>query len=298
VGSLQSDESVKIAPEIAGRVAELPFQEGRPVAQGAVIVKLDDSLARAEIDQATARFELAEANLDRASRLAKTGAGTQQGRDEATAEFETARAALELGKVRLSKHTITAPFSGVVGLRAVSPGAFVAIGAVIVNLEKVDTLKVDFKVPEVFLADVANGQVIEVSVDALPGKTFQGTIYAINPMLDVNGRALEIRARLPNPEGVLRPGLFARIVVRGKTEQNVVLVPESALVPRGGENFVYRIAEGKAVETRVRLGERKAGEVAILEGVEPDTVIVVAGQQRLRDGAAVDPVPAGNRARS
>jgi membrane fusion protein (multidrug efflux system) len=117
-------------------------------------------------------------------------------------------------------------------------------------------------------------------------------------MLDVNGRALEIRARLPNPEGVLRPGLFARILVRGKTEQSVVLVPESALVPRGNENFVYRIAEGKAVETKVRLGERKAGEVAILEGVEPDAVIVTAGHQRLRDGAAVDAVPASNRARS
>jgi membrane fusion protein, multidrug efflux system len=298
IGGLRSDETVQIAPEIAGRIAALPFAEGREVKQGEIVVKLDDALARAEIDQATARFELGKASLERAERLAKTGAGTAQGRDEAYAEFETARAALELARVRLAKHSIAAPFSGVIGLRTVSPGAYVAIGAGIVNLEKIDSLKVDFKIPEVFLKDVVVGQTVTVTVDALPGETFQGTIYAINPMLDVNGRALDIRARLPNPDRNLRPGLFARIEIRGRTEQEVVLVPEAALVPRGGENFVFRVDGNKAVETKVRLGERRAGEVAILEGLPADATVVTAGQQRLRDGAVVEPVASANPARS
>jgi len=298
VGSLQSDESVKIAPEIAGRVAELPFTEGQPVKKGEVLVRLDDALARGEVDQATARHELAKANLDRAKRLARTGAGTEQREDEATAEFTSSRAALELAKVRLAKHTITAPFPGVVGIRNVSVGAFVAVGTEIVNFEKVDTLKVSFKVPETFLADVATGQNIEVGVDALPARAFPGTIYAINPMVDVNGRALEVRARLPNADRILRPGLFARVVIKGRQEQNVVLIPESALVPRGGDIFVYRVDGGKAIETKVRLGERKAGDVAILEGIGPETVVVTAGHHRLRDGAAVEAVEAVGSSRS
>ncbi len=291
IGSLQSDESVRIAPEIAGRLAEILFSEGDTVKQGDVLLKFDDSLVRAEVVQAQARQELAKANLGRATRLASTGAGTTQDRDEATAEFAQSQAAIELASVRQSKHAVTAPFAGVVGIRNVSVGAFVAIGTEIVNLEKIDALKVDFKVPEIFLAKIAVGQTIEVIVDAYPGRTFPGTIYAIDPMVDVNGRAIQLRARLPNPDRVLRPGLFARIVIKGLSEETAVFVPESALVPRGGESFVYRIDGDKAVETKVRLGERKGGEVAILEGIMPDAVVVTAGHQRLRDGTLVEVVP-------
>jgi membrane fusion protein (multidrug efflux system) len=131
---------------------------------------------------------------------------------------------------------------------------------------------------------------VEVSVDALPNKTFAGTIYAINPMVDVNGRALRIRARLPNADGTLRPGLFARLKVEGPRKENVVVVPESAIVPRGTDSFVYRIDEGTAVEVKVRLGERRAGFVAVVEGLEPNAIVVTAGQQRLRNGARVEVV--------
>lgn len=298
IGSLQSDESVRIAPEIAGRIAEIQFREGDAVKQGDVLLKFDDALAQAELAQARARHDLAKANLGRATRLASTGAGSTQDRDEAAAEFSTANAAIELASVRQSKHTITAPFDGVVGIRNVSVGAYVAIGTEIVNLEKIDTLKVDFKVPEIFLARIAVGQTIEVGVDAIAGRTFQGRIYAIDPMVDVNGRALQIRAGLPNPDRVLRPGLFARIVIKGMSEETAVFVPESALVPRGGDTFVYRVDGDRAVETKVRLGERTGGEVAIVEGVMPDAIVVTAGQQRLRNGAAVEVVAAPPAAKS
>lgn len=296
VGSLRSDENVQIAPEISGRVAEIRFGEGEPVKQGEILVILDDALARAEVSDTEARLNLAKANFERAETLSKSRNIAERTYDEARAAFETARAAYELAQVRLSKHTIRAPFSGIVGIRTLSPGAFVSIGTSLVNLEKIDVLKLDFKIPEIYLADIEVGQFVDVMVDALPQRKFQAEIYAINPLIDVNGRALQIRARLKNPDLVLRPGLFARVSVRGRVAREIVLVPESAIVPRAGETFVYRVEEGKAVETRVDLGNRRAGMVEIVSGVPANAVVVSAGHQRLKSGAQVDVVnrePAG-----
>jgi membrane fusion protein (multidrug efflux system) len=290
IGSLQSDESVQISSEIAGRVTEIPFGEGGPVKAGDIIVKLDDALAVAEVKDAEARFSLASGNLDRANTLAKSGNVTERARDEATANSETSRAALELSRVRLAKHTIRAPFPGVAGMRKVSPGAYVTAGQSIVNLEKIDSLKIDFTVPELFLADISNGQTVEIFVDALPGRSFIGTVYAIDPHIDVNGRALSIRARLENPELVLRPGLFARIKIKGPTRSNVVVIPESAVVPRGDDKIVFSIENGRAVEAKVRLGQRSNGRVEVLEGVRSDAIVVTAGQQKLKDGSLVDTI--------
>jgi membrane fusion protein (multidrug efflux system) len=288
IGSLQSDESVQIASEVAGRIKEIPLKEGQPVKEGDVLVKLDEALAEAEVADANARFAFAKANQERAQTLARQGNMSERLRDEANANAETTLAAVELSKTRLAKHTIRAPFSGTMGLRSVSPGAFIAIGQPMVNIEKIDTLKVDFKLPELYLEQIKTGQKLEVTVDALPGRTFDGEIYAINPHVDVNGRSLGIRARLPNTDGVLRPGLFARILVKGLTERQVVVVPESAVVPRGGENFIYAIEGGKAVESKVTLGNRKAGIVEVLDGLKDNATVVTAGQQRLRNGAQVE----------
>jgi len=288
IGSLQSDESVQIASEIAGRVTELPFSEGTTVKAGDILVKLDEALVQAEVADTQARYDLATGNLGRANTLARSGNVTERARDEATANSETARAALELAKVRLSKHTIRAPFSGVVGIRKVSPGAYVAIGQPIVNIEKIDTLKVEFKLPELFLSQIKVGQEVEVEVDALPGKTFPGTIYAIDPQVDVNGRALSIRAKLPNPDLVLRPGLFVRIMVKGVAKRNVLVVPESAIVPRGTDKIVFSVENGQANEVKVTLGARKDGRVEILEGLNPGAVVVTAGQQKLKNGSHVE----------
>lgn len=291
VGSLQSDETVRLASEIAGRVVEINFAEGQPVKQGEVMVRLDDALAKAELAQAQARLMLATANNARAQTLSRTGNVTERAQDEARATFDTATAEVELAKTRIDKHLIRAPFAGVAGIRTVSVGAFLGPGAAIVNIEKIDQLKVDFKVPEIHLAAVAIGQEVTVTVDALPDRTFKGAIYAIDPAIDVNGRALSIRARLTNEGKALRPGLFARINVRGRQVRDVVMVPEGAIVPRGGETLIFAVENGKAVETQVTLGERRNGEVAVTEGLKPEARVVIAGQQRLRDGAAVEVVP-------
>lgn len=292
VGSLQSDESVLISSEIAGRVADISFSEGEHVDAGDVLVRLDSALTQAEIDDVRARLALADANYRRTNVLAKGGNATQRANDEAVAELATARAALALVQARFDKLTIRAPFPGVLGVRKVSVGAYLNPGVEIVNLEKIDQLKVDFKVPETYLARVRVGQAVELSVDALPGERFAGTIYAIDPMVDVNGRALRIRARLPNVGLTLRPGLFARIAIKSAGAQQSVFVPEEAVVPRGEATFVYRVEGGKAVETSVRLGARRAGEVEVLEGLAAGTPVVTAGQHRLANGAAVEVVSA------
>jgi membrane fusion protein (multidrug efflux system) len=296
IGSLQSDESVQIASEIAGRIAEITFAEGQTVRKGDVLVKLDDALAQAEVADAKARFDLAEANNQRASQLSRSGNVSEKAIDEATAAFETARVAMELQRVRLAKHTITAPFTGRIGFRTVSPGAYIGVGTSIVNLERIKVLKVGFKLPELFLPSVNVGGKVDVTVDALPGKIFTGEIYAIDPQVDVNGRALQLRAKLANDDFVLRPGLFARILVKGKQTREVALAPESAIVPRGGETFVFKIENGRAVETKIKLGERKGAEVEIVEGLLPNTQVVIAGQLKLRNGLAVEIVDAGRPA--
>lgn len=288
IGTLQSDESVQITSEIAGRITDIPLSEGAPVAAGDVMVRLDSALANAEVADAQARYNLAQGNLGRANSLAVSGNVTERARDEASTNAETTRAALELAKVRLDKHTIRAPFGGIAGIRKVSPGAYIEAGAAIVNLEKIDTLKIDFKLPEVYLAQVKTGQTVEIVVDALPGRTFTGTIYAIDPHIDINGRALNIRARLENPDLVLRPGLFARIRVKGQVKRNALVVPEAAIVPRGEDKIIYLVSNGQAVEVKVELGNRNNGMVEILDGLAEDAMVVTAGQQKLKNGSPVE----------
>ena len=294
IGTLQSDESVQIASEIAGRITNIPLFEGAPVTAGDVMVQLDSALANAEVADAQARFNLAQGNLGRANSLAVSGNVTERARDEASTNAETTRAALELAKVRLDKHTIRAPFNGIAGIRKVSPGAYIVAGATIVNLEKIDTLKIDFKLPERFLPQVRTGQTVELAVDALPDRTFTGTIYAIDPHIDINGRAINIRARLDNPDLVLRPGLFARIRVKGQVKRNVLVVPEAAIVPRGEDKIVYLVSNGQAVEVKVELGNRNNGMVEILDGLAEEAMVVTAGQQKLKNGSAVEIVVGAN----
>lgn len=295
VGSLMSDESVEVTSEAAGRVETIHFEEGNRVKTGDVLVKLDDALSVAELKDAEARLSLAQATYDRSRSLQKTGAVARQSYEEARTNLEVARAAVELARTRAAMMEVKAPFDGLLGFRTVSVGAYVTAGSKLVNLEKIDELKVAFSVPEVFLAQVTPGQKVEVTVDAWPGETYEGSVYAINPHVDVNGRALQVRARLSNNGMKLRPGLLARVIIKGKDQKSVVTVPESAIVPRGGETFVFRLENGKAIETAVTIGRRRNGEVEILEGLEADAQVVTAGHARLRNGSEVEIVtPAGS----
>src|SRR5690349_14464309 len=211
VGTLAANESVVIAAEIAGRISRIGFHEGEPVNVGDVLLELDDTVLKAELDKVRSDVSLARANRERALTLANQGAGTQRARDETEAAFQAQQANLALAEARLQKSTLTAPFSGVVGLRNVSVGAYIIPGQKIAELADISTLKVDFRIPEINATQVRVGNTILVTADAVPGATFEGTIYAIDPIVDVNGRAMRLRAQVANPQGRLLPGFFARI---------------------------------------------------------------------------------------
>jgi membrane fusion protein (multidrug efflux system) len=287
VGSLRSDESVTVRPEVAGRIAAINFQEGQRVAKGVVLVRLDPTINEAEVQQARANLKLARSKYERAVDLAKSNFISGQARDEAENNLRVAEAALALVEARLAKTEIKAPFAGVIGLRSVSVGDYVKEGADIVNLESIDPLKVDFRVPEVYLRQVKVGQALQVALDAFPGKTFEGRVYAMNPLLDAAGRAVVIRAQVKNADASLRPGMFARVRLITSEAADALVVPEQALVPQGTEQFVFKVADGRAVRAKVEVGQRREAMAEVLSGLSAGDVVVVAGHQRLRDGVPV-----------
>jgi membrane fusion protein, multidrug efflux system len=291
VGSLRSNESVILRPEVAGRIADIRFNEGEQVTKDQALVVLDNSIYRAELEDAQASIELSQANYDRAIDLLKRGAGTTKARDEALAELRRAEAALELAKARLDKTVIRAPFDAVAGLRKVSVGDFVDVGQDMVNLEQIDPLKVDFRVAEVYVGAVRPGQRLQLGVDAFAGEQFAGEVYAIDPLIDESGRSILLRAHLPNQDGRLRPGLFARIVLVLNERNDAIQVPEQALVPQGQDQFVFKVVDGKVALTKVEVGIRRDGMAEIVSGLGPDDQVVTAGQLKIRDGAAIKPVP-------
>jgi membrane fusion protein (multidrug efflux system) len=291
VGSLRSNESVLIAPEIAGRIGAIAVEEGAPVEAGAPIATLDYAVYEAELAQAEASLVLSRQNHKRAEELVAKGAGTQRALDEAKAALAHDRAAVDLARARLAKTQVVAPFAGVLGMRRVSVGAYVNAGDPIINLEQIDPIKVDFRVPEAALATVAPGRPIAITVDSLPGRTFEGTIMAVDPLVDEAGRSIVVRARLPNPDGVLKPGLFARVAVIVERRDQALLVPERAIVPFGEDNFVFRVVDGVAAMTKVTLGQRQAGEVEILDGVSAEDTVVTDGLLKIGDGSPVAVIP-------
>lgn len=287
VGTLQADESVVIRPEIAGRIAQVAFSEGQPVEAGALLLRLDDSIARAELDQAEADLSLAKSNYDRALDIFRKGSGSARSRDESLAALQADTARLALARAKLEKTRIVAPFGGLLGLRQVSVGDYVTPGQAIVNLEDVDPVKVDFRVPETFLARLRTGQPIQVQVDAFRGEIFEGEVYALDPRIDAQGRSVALRARIANREGKLRPGLFARVSLVTEQRSDALLIPEQAIFARGAESFVYVVRDGKAVLTRITLGLRQGVQVEVMEGLSAGDQVVSAGHLKLRDGAPV-----------
>jgi membrane fusion protein (multidrug efflux system) len=291
VGSLRSNESVILRPEIAGRIAEILFQEGQKITRGTPLVRLDTSIARAQVDQMNAALALSKVNYERAQDLMRKGAGSQRTYDEAVAKMRTDEASLALAQATLDKMTLVAPFDGVLGLRKVSLGDYVNPGQDLVNIESIETLKVDFRVSEIYAVQLKVGQTISITLDAIPGTTFEGEVYAIDPAHDPNGRAVILRARTVNADGRLRPGMFARVTLIIEAGRESVLVPETAIVPMGQEQFVFVLHDDKVKLTKLTIGQRRGGFVEVAQGLEPTSVIVTEGALKLRDGMAVKANP-------
>jgi membrane fusion protein (multidrug efflux system) len=289
VGTLRSNETVMIRSEIAGRIAAIGFAEGSAVRKGDILFTLDDAIPAAELKDAEASLALSQRNFERARELFSRRFGTERTLDEARAALDSDRAKVELARARLGKTRIAAPFAGVVGLRRVSVGDYITIGQDLVNLEDLNPIKADFRIPERYLPALSPSQSLRLTVDAFPGRAFTGEVVALDPMIDPEGRSIAVRARLPNPDGALRPGLFARVNLVLQKRTLALTIPETAVVPRGEERFVYRIDGDQAVLTRVDLGQRRDGRVEVLSGLAAGDPVVTAGHLRLRDRARVLP---------
>lgn len=289
VGSLLADESVTISPEITGRIQELRFSEGQYIEKGTILAVLDSAEWEAVEKQSEAAVTLQELKFTRAAELRDKKTISQQEYDEINAALIVARAVLALARARLAKTVLRAPFSGILGLRQISPGDYVEAGQAIVNLEALNPLKADFRVPEryVRLLAGARGQRIMFRVDAYPEELFEGEVYAIDSHLDVASRSILLRARVANPSARLLPGMYAKVTVTLAERQNALWVPEQTLLPQGNQQFVYRVLDGRAVLTPVEIGIRKPGKVEIIEGLKPDDIVIKEGQLKLFDGAAV-----------
>lgn len=292
-GSLRSDESTLIRPEVEGRVAALHFQEGMAVKGGALLVSLDDSIARAELAQARANLDLAEKSFQRAQFLFKRGASNAQALDEAQSQQQAARASLALAQARLDKTLIRAPYDGVLGLRQVSVGDYLNAGDNIVNLEVLDPLKVDFRVPQKAVSQVRLQQRIELSLDAYPNERFQGEIIALNPRLDEVGRSQAIRAQVANRDQRLKPGQFVKVSVILAERPQALMIPEEAIMPMGQQLMVNLLVAGKVERRVIRIGQRLNGWAEVVEGLQGGETVISAGWQKVVPGREVRSVPRG-----
>ena len=287
VGALIAEDSVMLRPEIDGRIDKLLFKEGQPVKKGTVLVVLDSAEQRARLAAARADLKLAESRYRRSEELVAQNFISRQALDEARANLDILRARSQQEQVGLDKTVIRAPFNAVVGLRQVSPGAYVKKGDDIVRLDALGTLKLEVPVPETYLPLVRIGQTVTLTVDALPGKSFSGTVHAIDPVVDPVSRNVRVRARIANPSGLLKPGMFARAAADLGGKTSTIMLPEQVIVPRADGSYVYLAVNGKAELRKVTLGKREPGRVEILSGVAVGDTVVLDGQIKLRPGVPV-----------
>jgi membrane fusion protein, multidrug efflux system len=288
VGSLRSRQGVMLRPEVSGRIASLGFGDGQRVRHGQLLVQLDDTLQQAQLKQSQAQASIARTNLQRNHELVLANFVSQSAVDQSAAALEVAEAQVALSQAQLARMRIVAPFDGVAGIRNINLGDYVKDGADLVNIEDLSQVLVDFRLPERFIARVKPGQAVEVSLDAIAGQRFTGKIDALDSLIDADGRSLLVRARLDNPGGVLKAGLFARTRIVFSRRENAMVVPEEALVPMGGKQFVYKVVDGgngkvsKRIEAQI--GLRLPGKVEVREGLAAGDLVVTAGQARLARG--------------
>ena len=291
VGTLLADESVIIRSEIDGRIVGLNFQEGQAVAAGTRLVTLDNSEYEAQSAAVRADLKTEEQRLSRTRELHQQNFISKDALDVQLGNVDRLKARLAEADSRVAKTQIRAPFSGTVGLRMVSPGAYVKAGEDIVRLESIGSIKADFRVPELFMSKIHPGQEVVLRLDAYPGEEFSGRVYAVEPVVDDRTRTVLMRARIPNKSNKLKPGMFVRVAVTLANRPNAIIVPEQSIWPQGRDTFVFRVMDGKAVLTKIEIGNRQPGQVEVMSGLAPNDVVVTEGQIKLRDGAPVMVMP-------
>jgi membrane fusion protein (multidrug efflux system) len=287
VGTARANEQVTLSAPVTERLVRLGFDDGAFVRRGQVVAVLAQGQETAQLAEAQARARETQQQLARIQTLKRRGFATQSRLDEQSAAAAAARAQASEVRASIGERVIQAPFSGYASLRTISPGAVVNSGTPIVTISDVSTIKLDFPVPETVLATLKPGLTIEARSAAWPDQPFRGQIANIDPVIDPNTRAVMVRARLPNGDGKLKPGMLLTVAIETSPRLGLS-VPELAVVGEGESRFVYTVGpDGTARRTVVRTGLRTAGRVEILEGLKPGQKVVTEGVVKLTDGMKV-----------
>ncbi|MSO72956.1 MAG: efflux RND transporter periplasmic adaptor subunit [Rhodospirillaceae bacterium] len=288
IGTLSANESVVVTSKAQGIVRLLNFTDGQSVAKGDEIAIIDPGEQDAKLDAELANLEEQKRTLERTSGLARSNNTSQAKLDEQLSAVKKAEANVAAARARVRDYRIWAPFTGVLGTRKVSPGALVTPGTVITTLDDVSVVKLDFAIPETFLAALKLGLDIEASSAAYPGEIFKGQVTAVESRVDPTTRSVSIRAVIPNLDKHLRPGMLM-VVELIKDRRNSLMIPEQALQPQGTQQFVYVVgADNSATKTEITIGRRRPGSVEVLKGLSAGDRIVTEGAGDLRPGVLVE----------
>lgn len=286
VGTTLAARSVDVAAGAEGTVREILFQAGDSVEEGAAMLRLDTEIARADLAEAQAELDEVRARLSRARTLRQNNTVSEASLDQLLAEEAVAVAEFERARKRLADRVVRAPFSGIVGFAKTEIGARVTDTTVIAGLDDLSEVQLQFTLPEALFGKVMPGQFVLAEAAAFEGQLFQGTVTSIDNRIDTVSRAFEVRAALPNPEGVLPAGMFMHLTIV-LDAQTAIVIPEEAVIPLGGKTYVFVVADGAAERREVQLGQRMPGFVAVAAGVDAGERVVTDGQIRLRSGDAV-----------
>jgi membrane fusion protein (multidrug efflux system) len=287
LGTARANESVTLTAKVTEVVERVNFEDGDRVEAGQVLVDLSGRAEVAQLEEARAAYKEAQQQYQRQAGLVEQGTIPRSQLDAQVALRDAARARMDAIRARLEDRVITAPFNGVLGFRQVSPGSMVAPGTVIATLDDVSTIKLDFSVPETFLAAIRPGQTIVAKSAAFPDRAFAGTVATVDSRVDPVTRAVTVRAHVPNPDAALKPGMLLTVELR-KPARPALVIPELALTQVGTDAFVYRVKPDATVEqVKVATGARRLGEVEVTDGLAPGDRIVVEGTVKLRPGARV-----------
>ena len=287
-GQIEAVQSTQLRPEVTGRITEILVREGQSVGAGTPLFKVDDAELKAQVDQAQAERDVAQQALERIKGLIAQSAASQSDLENADANARSKQASYELLSTRLARTVVRAPFAGLVGRRLVSRGDYVTPQTPLISLQSVNPQQAVFQVPERYAERLRRGQLVSFQVAALPGKNFSGEVVFVDPVVELPGRTILIKARVPNPERQLQAGMFIEARLATDIRPNAVVVPEDALLPLGGATFIWVVKDGAADRRQVALGVRTAGWAEILGGgVERGDSVVVGGAERLFPGAKV-----------
>jgi membrane fusion protein, multidrug efflux system len=290
VGTTRANESVEVTSKASNTIVAIRFNESEDVERGAVLVQMDDAGAQADLAVAQAALARSRSQYDRSKDLASRQALSASDLEQVEATLKADVARVAAAQVRVEDTLIRASFSGRTGFRQVSVGSLVNPGTVITTLDDIRVIKLDFTVPETYLFVLRRGLPVIASATGLPDRKFQGQVSNIESRVDPITRSITVRAELPNPDRILRQGMFMTVSLQGDVAPTM-LVPEEAVVPERGRTYVFVVANGVVQRREVRTGKRRPGDVEIVEGIAEGERVVVEGLQNIREGTAVQEAP-------